>query len=111
MAKLRFKIRDQSRFQKKYPLTRHLPKTRLISDQVFEMETHTINVSNSDTLTMEFEAAFSQVPNVVATLLSSDSATGDVNVWVSGVSTTQCTINFSASVVGQVMIQATVLGS
>ena len=110
MAKLRFKIRDQARFQKKYPLTRHLPKTRLISDNVFEMETHTVNVSSSDTLTMEFEAAFSAVPNVVATILSSDATQGDVNVWLSGVSTTQCTVNFSASITGQVMIQATVLG-
>ena len=110
MAKLRFKIRDQARYQKKYPLTRHLPKTRLISDQVFEMETHTVNVSNSDVLTLEWEATFSEAPNVVATLVASDGTLGDVNCWVSGVSTTQCTINFSASISGQVMVQATVLG-
>lgn len=110
MSKLRFKVRDQARFQKKYPLTRHLPKTRLISDQVFEMETHTVNVGGTDELTVEWEASFSAVPNVVATLLASDGSQGDVNCWVSGVTTTQCTINFSAAVSGQVMIQATVLG-
>ena len=109
MSRLRLKIRDQARYQKKYPLTRHLPKTRLISDQIFEMETHRINITNSDIMTMEFEAKFSAVPAVSATFISTDATVGDVNIWVAAVNTTQITVRASAPCTGVIAIQAIVL--
>ena len=111
MSKLRLKIRDQARFQKKYPLTRHLPKTRLISDQVFEMETHKVNIAGQEEVTLEWSAAFSETPNVVVTFIATDKTQGDVNVYLSSVSTTQITINLSATATGVMHVQATVLGS
>lgn len=106
MAKLRLKIRDQARYQKKYPLTRHLPKTRLISDQIFEMETHRKSITNNDVLTFEFDAAFSAVPAVSVTFISNDETVGDVNVWASAVSVSQITIRTSAPVTGIIAVQA-----
>ena len=109
MARLRLKIRDQARYQKKYPLTRHLPKTRLISDQIFEMETHRVNITASDIMTMEWESPFAAVPAVSATFISSDATQGDVNIWVAAVSAKQLTVRCSAACTGVIAIQAIVL--
>jgi hypothetical protein len=106
MSRLRLKIRDQARYQKKYPLTRHLPKTRLISDQIFEMETHSVPITGTDELTMEWEAAFSGAPAVSVTFISSDATQGDVNVWCASVTATQITVRASASCSGTLAIQA-----
>ena len=106
MARLRLKIRDQARYQKKYPLTRHLPKTRLISDQIFEMETHRKNISNNDVLTFEFDTAFTAVPAVSVTFISTDATVGDVNVWAAAVTASQITIRTSAVVTGIIAVQA-----
>jgi hypothetical protein len=109
MARLRLKIRDQARYQKKYPLTRHLPKTRLISDQIFEMETHRVTVASTDIMTMEWESPFSASPAVSVTFISSDATQGDVNIWCAAVSTTQLTVRMSAACTGVIAIQAIVL--
>lgn len=109
MSRLRLKIRDQARYQKKYPLTRHLPKTRLISDQIFEMETHRVNITASDIMTMEWEAPFTSAPAVSVTFISTDATEGDVNIWVAAVSTTQITVRASSSCTGVIAIQAIVL--
>ena len=109
MAKLKLKFRDISRMTKKYPYTRHLPRTQLVSDKEFELEVVSADVNNAVEHIITWDTAFGDAPSVTATiaLKSSDSAdTANVNVWIKSVTTTNCTLAFSDNFTGTVNVQA-----
>ena len=112
MAKLKLKFRDISRMTKKYPYTRHLPRTQLVSDKEFEMEVLTESVSNAIEHTVTWATPFSQVPNVTVSIAMGSGATGmendmaNVNVWVKSSTTSNCILAFSDNFTGTVNIQA-----
>jgi len=111
VAKLKLKFRDVSRMTKKYPYTRHLPRTQLVSDKEFEMEIVTSSVSSSDEHTVNWSTTFGGIPNVTATIVISsvDANTLDqanVNIWVKSVTTAGCIINFSDTFTGTINVQA-----
>ena len=112
MAKLKLKFRDISRMTKKYPYTRHLPRTQLVSDKEFDLEVLTVNVSESDEKIVTWEKAFSSVPNVTVSIVMQDGATGlpaempNVNAWIKSATTSGCVIAFSDTFTGTINIQA-----
>ena len=109
MAKLKLKFRDISWMSKKYPYTRHLPRTQLVSDKEFEMEVVTASVSNAVEHVVTWETAFTNVPSVTATIaLAGDDNVdqANVNVWIKAVTTINCTLNFSDNFTGTVNVQA-----
>ena len=109
MAKLKLKFRDTSRMTKKYPYTRHLPRTQLVSDKDFELEVLTVAVSNVEEHVLEWSTAFGSAPNVTATIVIKDAGnedTANVNMFVKAVTTTGCTLAFSDSFTGTVNVQA-----
>ena len=109
MAKLKLKFRDIARMSKKYPYTRHLPRTQLVSDKEFEMEVVTSSVSAAVEHIVTWESAFSSIPSVTVTIAlegADDADQANVNVWVKAVTTTNCTLNFSDTFTGTVNIQA-----
>jgi len=112
VAKLKLKFRDISRMTKKYPYTRHLPRTQLVSDKEFELEVITASVSNADEKVITWEKAFSSVPNVTATIALADGVSGlpaemaNVNVWVKSVTASGCIVAFSDTFTGTINIQA-----
>ena len=112
MAKLKLKFRDISRMTKKYPYTRHLPRTQLVSDKEFELEVVAASISNAIEHTVTWETQFGGIPNVTVSIAMTSGATSmendmaNVNVWVKSTSATQCTIAFSDNFTGHVNIQA-----
>ena len=109
MAKLKLKFRDIARMTKKYPYTRHLPRTQLVSDKEFELEIMSVEVANSEEQVVTWTTAFSAVPNVTATIALTTSSNEDkanVNLFVKSVTTTNCTISFSDTFTGVINVQA-----
>ena len=112
MAKLKLKFRDISRMSKKYPYTRHLPRTQLVSDKEFDLEIMSVEVEGTDEKVITWSKAFLSQPNVTATIALTSAASGlvpemaNVNVWIKEVTNTNCTIAFSDTFTGTVNIQA-----
>ena len=109
MAKLKLKFRDTARMTKKYPYTRHLPRTQLVSDKEFELEVMSLSITNKEEFTFDWSTAFGAAPNVTATIAidnAGDEDTANVNIVVKSVTTTQCTLAFSDIFTGTVNVQA-----
>ena len=112
MAKLKLKFRDISRMTKKYPYTRHLPRTQLVSDKEFDLEIITLDVTNVYEKVITWEKAFESIPNVTATIALRSDASGldpemaNVNVWIKQVTVTNCTVAFSDEFTGTINVQA-----
>ncbi len=112
MAKLKLKFRDISRMTKKYPYTRHLPRTQLVSDKEFELEVIASSVSNALEHSVSWETQFGGIPNVTVSIAMASGATqmendmANVNVWVKSASALGCVIAFSDNFTGHINIQA-----
>jgi len=112
VAKLKLKFRDISRMTKKYPYTRHLPRTQLVSDKEFEMEIVSASVSSAVEHVVTWETQFGGIPNVTVSIAMTSGATAmendmaNVNVWVKQATATNCTIAFSDDFTGHINIQA-----
>ena len=112
MATLKLKFRDISRMTKKYPYTRHLPRTQLVSDKEFELEVMSVQVDGADEKVITWSKQFSGMPNVTATVALLESASGlvpempNVNVYIKEVTVTTCTVAFSDTFTGTINIQA-----
>ena len=112
MAKLKLKFRDISRMTKKYPYTRHLPRTQLVSDKEFDLEIVTLDVTNVYEQVITWEKAFESIPNVTATIALRADASGldpemaNVNVWIKQVTVNNCTVAFSDEFTGTINVQA-----
>ena len=124
MAKLKLKFRDISRMTKKYPYTRHLPRTQLVSDKEFDLEIITLDVTNVYEQIITWEKTFEDIPNVTVTIalieddsskivydsagnkVSTASEMANVNVWIKQVTETNCTVAFSDEFTGTINVQA-----
>ena len=112
MAKLKLKFRDISRMTKKYPYTRHLPRTQLVSDKEFEMEIVSASVSDALEHTVQWETQFGGVPNVTVSIALQAGASqmendmANVNIWVKTASALGCTVAFSDNFTGHINVQA-----
>ena len=109
MAKLKLKFRDTARMTKKYPYTRHLPRTQLVSDKEFELEVISTQVTEKEEVDIAWSTAFGAAPNVTATIAIVDAGNVDkanVNLFVKDVTTKKCTLVFSDVFTGTVNVQA-----
>ena len=109
MATLKLKVRDAARLSKKYPYTRHLPKTQLYSNQRFELEVFEVTFDGVDEVTHNYEAAFSGSPSVTCALIVPEGDTGDthnVNIYVKQVARTHVVIAASDTFTGKVAVHA-----
>ena len=106
MACNRVRVADLGKYRKKYPLVRNLPKTVYVSNTEPEIENiiHDV-VTLSDTIVINFSTAFSGIPSVIANFISI-SDIGNVNVYVSSISTTAVTVRTSAPIIGKIALQA-----
>ena len=102
---------------KKYPYTRHLPRTQLVSDKDFELEVVEVSVSASEAsmATLQeklvtWDEPFKDIPSVTATIVASptgiDAEMSNVNVWIKSVTTKYCILCFSDTFTGSVSVQA-----
>lgn len=101
MACSRVNLRQLGR--KKYPLVKNLPRFKFVTNTGFELESLVIDIINSDTAIATFDATFSEIPSVVANLVTS-SELGNVNVYVESISTTQAVIRTSAPITGKLHV-------
>lgn len=106
MGCLRVKLRDLGRYQKKYSLVRNEPVLKLISDRSIEMETLIVDIIDSDQVTVNFTVPFSEIPAVVANIMTQSSNVGSVNVYAFSVNKTTAVIKTSAPITGKISIQA-----
>lgn len=106
MACNRVTLADFSKYRKKYPLVRNLPKTQLVANTGAEIENviHDVPVL-SDTHIITFASPFSGIPSVVANFISI-SEHGNVNVYVLSISVASVTVRTSAPVIGKIAVQA-----
>lgn len=106
MACNRVTLADLSKYRKKYPLVRNLPKTQLVANTGAEIENiiHDVPILK-DTHVITFNSPFSGIPSVVANFISI-SEHGNVNVYVLSISASSVTVRTSAPVVGKIAIQA-----
>jgi len=109
MATLKLKVRDAARLSKKYPYTRHLPKTQLYSNQRFELEVFEIRFNNVDEVTHNFESAFSGVPSITCALVVNEGDAGDtqnVNIFIKQIAKTHVVVGASDAFTGKVAVHA-----
>jgi len=106
MSCLRVKLRDLGRYQKKYSLVRNEPVFKLISDRSIEMETLIVDIVDSDQVSVSFTIPFSEIPAVVANIMTQSSNVGSVNVYAYSVNKTGAVIKTSAPITGKISIQA-----
>ena len=109
MPTLKLKIRDAARLSKKYPYTRHLPKTQLYSNQRFELEVFEVAFDNVDEVTANYAAAFSGIPSVTLALVVNEGDSGEtqnVNIYLKQVARTHVVIGASDAFTGKVAIHA-----
>lgn len=97
---------DLNRYQIQYPLKRSNKKTRLIGDKPLEMNYLLIDLVDSDTATFSFSEKFSNTPNAIAGLVTPSGSIGNVNVYISDLTSTGGTVKTSAPVTAKVIIQA-----
>lgn len=71
----------------------------------FLIEVGTVDFSNQDTVTFSFTESHAVAPKVVASFFDSIGA-GEVNVFISNITTSQAVINTSSKIIGKVYYQA-----
>jgi len=106
MARVRFKLRDVSRNQKKYPIVNSPPVYKLVSDNLVEIENQIVDITDTDQVTVTFSKAFTGSPAISAILITDSAAVGNVNVYVGSVTTTSAIIKTSAVITGKISVQA-----
>jgi len=100
------KKKNKNAFKKVYPYVRRRPIYTYELENETVIETVILTFSNESTKTYVFDEVFSSAPTVTA--ISAENEAGDnanVNVFVSSVTTSECTINTSDEFSGYVHIQ------
>jgi len=112
MAATKFKKRNLNRFRKVYPYIRREPRYELVSTTEALIEIAAVPFTNQDAVIYVFNEFFPAAPTITAVAVdSSDTSTADVNVYVSGISSTQVTLETSAKFTGTVHLHAIFLGT
>jgi hypothetical protein len=103
MGKASFKKKDKNRFRKVYPYLRKAPVWEYCSPTKVEIEVGLISFNGTTTGTYTFTETFESVPRITAISVAK---IGNVNVWVTGVTTTYVTIETSAPFTGDIHFHA-----
>ena len=98
MARTKFGKRDLNRFRKIYPGVRRTPREVLMTVNPTTVETATLSLNDSDSVTYSFEASFSSTPNVAA------ACDRDVNIYISNVTSSAVTVKTSAAITGNIYL-------
>ena len=113
MGSLRARLIDRNRFSKRYPLIRHPKRLTYLGDNELAMEVGTLFFDNTDTATLKFEIPFpSDDYRLVAIAKSTQTESGNVNIYIDGQNTnsTQAVIKASAPFIGHVDVIAIRVG-
>lgn len=109
MACLKFVLKDISRYQLQYPLTRSDDNLFLFSNEPLEAAVTSVEMNNASSATYTFSRPFSGTPNVVVGFISLSSGSPSVNLYAETATETGGVIRTSAPVTGKVAIHAVYL--
>ena len=106
MACLKFELKDISRYQLQYPLTRSNDNLYMFSNSPLEAAHLTVDLVESDSVSFSFKQPFSGVPGAIVGFLSLASDVGNVNVYVESITPSGGTVRTSAPVTARVSVHA-----
>jgi hypothetical protein len=106
MACFKFELRDISRYQLQYPLTRSDKNLYMFSNSPLEAAHLTVDLVDSDSKTFSFKKAFSGIPGAIVGFLSLIPDVGNVNVYIESLTPSGGVVRTSAPVTARVVIHA-----
>lgn len=106
MACLKFELKDISRYQLQYPLTRSDQNLYMFSNAPLEASHLTVDLVESDTGSFTFKKPFSGTPGVIVGFLSLSPDIGNVNVYAESITPIGGMVRTSAPVTARVVIHA-----
>jgi hypothetical protein len=106
MACLKFELKDISRYQLQYPLTRSDSNLYMFTDSPLEAAHLTVDLIDSDSESFTFKRAFSGIPGAIVGFLSLTPDVGNVNVYLESLTATGGVVKTSAPVTARVVIHA-----
>lgn len=109
MACLKFVLKDISRYQLQYPLTRSDDNQYLFASEPLEAAYTSVELVDADSATYTFDKSFSGTPNVVVGFVSLTPGSPNVNLYAETVTATGGIIRTSAPITGKVAIHAVYL--
>lgn len=109
MACLKFVLKDISRYQLQYPLTRSDDNQYLFASAPLEAAYTSIELVDADSATYTFSRPFSGTPNVVVGFVSVSPGSPNVNLYAETATETGGIIRTSAPITGKVAIHAVYL--
>ena len=98
MSFLKLELKETSRYQLQYPLSKVGSDLFITADSVLEASQQTIDISGTDQVSFTFEKRFSGIPQVIAGLVANNNQVPVVNVYVESVTETGGVIRTSAPV-------------
>ena len=105
MAFSKFQKRDAQRLRKVYPAIRKTPRYVVQSDGELNLEVHRQELNNAETYTYTFDQPYVAVPQVTMTVEDDG-----VLAYITSISTTEVTVNFSAPFTGSLHLQVVFIG-
>ena len=106
MACLKFELKDISRYQLQYPLTRSSENICMFSNSPLEAAHLTVDLIDSDQAQFKFKRPFTGIPGVIVGFLSLSPDIGNVNVYVESLTTEGGIIKTSAPITARVAVHA-----
>lgn len=106
MACLKFVLKDISRYQLQYPLTRSDDNQYLFANEPLEAAYTSVELVDADSATYTFRKAFSGTPNVVVGFVTVAAGSPNVNLYAETVTATGGIIRTSAPITGKVAVHA-----
>ena len=106
MACLKFVLKDISRYQLQYPLTRSDDNQYLFASEPLEAAYTSVELVDADSATYTFDKSFSGTPNVVVGFVSLTPGSPNVNLYAETVTATGGIIRTSAPITGKVAVHA-----
>jgi len=102
MPSTKFKKRNLNRYRKIYPYLTREPRNHYCADREVIVEVASVNFSNSSSEEYIFKENFPEIPYIGAISVDTDVGDANVNVFISGLSKVQLTIETSAPLSGLV---------
>ena len=106
MACLKFVVKDISRYQLQYPLTRSEDNRYLFANTPLEAAHTSVDLANASSASFTFRRPFSGTPYVVVGFVSLSPGSPNVNLYTESVTATGGVVRTSAPVTGKVAIHA-----
>lgn len=98
MAFLKLELKETSRYQLQYPLSRGNEDLFITADSVLEASQQLVELAGTDQVSFTFEKAFSGMPQVVVGLVAKNGLAPIVNVYVESLTESGGVIRTSAPV-------------